>query len=166
MIRARLLPITLAAITCASPVKAEEAGLARHQHLSSWQTTVLPAGGPAHRIATAALPDRPAAPQTLMARRKDHTHLLSGIASFYWQGQKTANGETFDKTAMTAAHPTLPFNTRVKVTHLASKRSVVVRINDRGPFKSGRVIDLSQAAAGVLGMHGQGLARVQLEVVE
>jgi rare lipoprotein A len=67
---------------------------------------------------------------------------------------------------MTAAHPTLPFNTRVKVTHLASKRAVVVRINDRGPFKKGRVIDLSHAAAGALGMHSQGLAHVQLEVVE
>jgi rare lipoprotein A len=92
--------------------------------------------------------------------------MLSGIASFYWQGQDTASGEPFDKTAMTAAHPTLPFNTRVKVTHLASKRSVVVRINDRGPFKTGRVIDLSYAAAGALGMHGQGLARVHLEVVQ
>ncbi len=93
-------------------------------------------------------------------------HLLSGIASFYWQEQQTASGERFDKAAMTAAHPTLPFNTRVKVTHLASNRSVVVRINDRGPFKSGRVIDLSHAAAGALGMHGQGLARVHLEVMD
>jgi rare lipoprotein A len=177
MIRARLLSLTLAAITCASPVQAEEAGLARHQRLSSWQTTVLPADGPARRIATAALPDKqtdatpsaivgPGAPSSHMARRKTAAHLLSGIASFYWQGQKTANGEAFDKSAMTAAHPTLPFNTRVKVTHLASGRSVIVRINDRGPFKTGRVIDLSHAAAGALGMHGQGLARVQLEVVE
>lgn len=92
--------------------------------------------------------------------------MLSGIASFYWQGQRTANGEAFDKTALTAAHPTLPFNTRVKVTHLANNRSVIVRINDRGPFKTGRVIDLSHAAAGVLGMHGQGLARVHIEVVQ
>jgi rare lipoprotein A len=177
MIRARLLSLTLAAITCASPVKAEEAGLARHHRLSSWQTTVLPAGGRARRIATAALPDKqtdaapsaivgPGAPSAHMARRKTAAHLLSGIASFYWRGQKTANGEAFDKSAMTAAHPTLPFNTRVKVTHLASGRSVIVRINDRGPFKTGRVIDLSHAAAGALGMHGQGLARVQLEVVE
>jgi rare lipoprotein A len=178
MIRAPLLSITLAAITCASPLKAEEAGLARHQRLSSWQTTVLPAGGPARRIAAAALPDKqtdaapsaiavgPSAPPANMARRKNGAHLLSGIASFYWQGQKTANGEAFDKTAMTAAHPTLPFNTRVKVTHLANGRSVIVRINDRGPFKTGRVIDLSHAAAGVLGMQGQGLARVQIEVVE
>lgn len=149
----------------------------RHQHLSSWQTTVKPADGTMQRLTTAALPNNtrtdastsatavaPMAPSKSAAARKDHP--LSGIASFYWQGQKTANGETFDKTAMTAAHPSLPFNTRVKVTHVANKRSVIVRINDRGPFKTGRVIDLSHAAAGVLGMHGQGLARVQLQVVE
>jgi rare lipoprotein A len=178
MIRTRLLPISLAAICCALPVKAEDAALARHQHLSSWQTTVLPEGRRARRIATAALPDKrtdaappaiavgPAAPSTDTARRKNGAHLLSGIASFYWQEQQTASGERFDKAALTAAHPTFPFNTRVKVTHLANKRSVIVRINDRGPFKTGRVIDLSHAAAGILGMHGQGLARVQLEVVE
>jgi rare lipoprotein A len=176
MIRTRLLPLTLAAICCASSVNAEDGGLARHQRLSSWQTTVVPERGRAHRIATATLPDRkadfatsaiavgPAAPSA--SGRKNSAHLLSGIASFYWQGQQTASGEAFDKTALTAAHPTLPFNTRVKVTHLANKRSVIVRINDRGPFKTGRVIDLSHAAAGFLGMHGQGLARVQLEVVE
>ena len=176
MIRTRLLPIALAAICCALPVKAEDAALARHQRLSSWQTTVTPERGPARHLATAALQGRqtdattpaiavgPAGPSA--AHRKTLTHMLSGIASFYWQGQKTANGEAFDKSAMTAAHPTLPFNTRVKVTHLANKRSVIVRINDRGPFKTGRVIDLSHAAAGALGMHGQGLARVQLEVVE
>lgn len=92
-------------------------------------------------------------------------HSLSGIASFYWQDQMTANGERFDKTAMTAAHKTLPFGTRVRVTDQASGRSVVVRINDRGPFKPGRVIDLSQAAAQRLGMHSRGIAPVKIEVV-
>jgi rare lipoprotein A (peptidoglycan hydrolase) len=175
MIRARLLPAVLAAICCVSPVKGEEAALARHQRPSSWHTTVLPNRGLA-RVTTAALHDKqtdaatsviaigPAPPPA--AHRKTGAHMLSGIASFYWQGQKTANGEAFDKTALTAAHPTLPFNTRVKVTHLANNRSVIVRINDRGPFKTGRVIDLSHAAAGILGMHGQGLARVRLDVVQ
>ena len=93
-------------------------------------------------------------------------HALVGIASFYWQDQKTANGEQFDKLAMTAAHKTLPFGTKVRVTHVRSGRSVVVRINDRGPFKPGRIIDLSLAAADALGMQGQGLAEVQIEVVE
>jgi rare lipoprotein A len=93
-------------------------------------------------------------------------HAMAGIASFYWQDQKTANGERFDKMAMTAAHRTLPFNTRVRVTHLGNGRSVVVRINDRGPFKPGRVIDLSHAAAGVIDMHAKGLAHVKVEVVQ
>ncbi|MFM9849537.1 MAG: septal ring lytic transglycosylase RlpA family protein [Hyphomicrobiaceae bacterium] len=179
MIRARLLSVILAVVCCSSPGKAEDAGGAQHQRVSSWHTTVQPEGGSARRIATAALQDKgqagavtsaiavgPTAPSTNAARRGPISHPLSGIASFYWQEQKTASGEPFDKTAMTAAHPTLPFNTRVKVTHLASQRSVVVRINDRGPFKTGRIIDLSHAAAGVLGMHGQGLAKVHLEVVQ
>jgi rare lipoprotein A len=92
-------------------------------------------------------------------------HALDGVASFYWQGQSTASGEPFDRGAMTAAHPTLPFNTRVRVTHLQTGRSVEVRINDRGPFKPGRVIDLSHRAAEELGIVTRGLARVRLEVV-
>ncbi|HEX4892096.1 MAG TPA: septal ring lytic transglycosylase RlpA family protein [Hyphomicrobiaceae bacterium] len=93
-------------------------------------------------------------------------HDLEGIASYYWQSQKTASGETFDKMGMTAAHRSLPFGTRVRVTNITNRRSVVVRINDRGPFKPGRVIDLSFAAAGEIGMHAQGLARVVVEVLD
>lgn len=92
-------------------------------------------------------------------------HALDGIASYYWQDQMTSSGERFDRTALTAAHPTLPFGTRVRVTHARSGRSVVVRINDRGPFKKGRIIDLSEAAAKVIGMTGAGLAHVRLDVV-
>jgi rare lipoprotein A len=92
-------------------------------------------------------------------------HETSGLASFYWQDQMTASGERFDRRAMTAAHKTLPMGTRVRVTHLASGRSVVVRINDRGPFKAGRVIDLSEAAAEALNMTRAGLAQVTLDVV-
>ncbi len=91
---------------------------------------------------------------------------MAGIASYYWQGQKTASGEQFDKNALTAAHKTLPMNTRVKVTHVDSGRTVVVRINDRGPFKAGRVVDLSDRAAEILGFKPRGLAQVKLEVVE
>lgn len=92
-------------------------------------------------------------------------HALSGIASYYWQGEMTASGERFDKRAMTAAHPSLPFGTKVKVFCANTGREVVVRINDRGPFKPGRVIDLSEAAAEAIGMQGRGLTLVQLEVV-
>jgi rare lipoprotein A len=89
----------------------------------------------------------------------------SGIASYYWQGQMTASGARFNPNAMTAAHRTLPFGTRVLVTNQSNGRTVTVTINDRGPFIKGRIIDLSKAAAGVLGMHGQGLARVSVSVV-
>jgi Lytic transglycolase len=89
----------------------------------------------------------------------------TGIASFYWQEQMTSSGERFDKTAMTAAHKTLPMHTRVRVTRLDTGRSVIVRINDRGPFKPGRIIDLSDAAAEALGMRMMGLAQVKIDVV-
>jgi rare lipoprotein A len=93
----------------------------------------------------------------------------TGVASYYadaFHGRNTASGERFDMNALTAAHPSLPFGTRVRVTHVESGRSVVVRINDRGPFKRGRVIDLSYAAARELGMVREGLARVRVDVVE
>ncbi|MEA1834648.1 septal ring lytic transglycosylase RlpA family protein [Methylobacterium durans] len=90
-------------------------------------------------------------------------HAQSGVASWYgpgFQGRRTANGERFNTHAMTAAHRTLPFGTRVRVTNRTNGRSVVVRINDRGPFVGGRVIDLSNASARALGVSGT--ARVSL----
>lgn len=92
-------------------------------------------------------------------------HALTGLASFYGKGARTATGEAFNPQDLTAAHRTLPFGTRVRVTRLDSGDSVVVRINDRGPFKPGRVIDLSTKAAENLGMTGKGLADVKLEVL-
>lgn len=89
----------------------------------------------------------------------------SGIASYYWQPQRTASGGRFNPKAMTAAHRSLPFGTKVKVTNKRNGRSVVVTINDRGPFIRGRVIDLSKGAAQVIGMTGAGLAPVSLEVL-
>jgi rare lipoprotein A len=88
------------------------------------------------------------------------------VASYYgarFHGRQTANGERFDMHAMTAAHPSLPFDTRVRVTHLDSGRQIVVRINDRGPFIKGRIIDLSRSAAEKLGMIRSGVARVRVE---
>jgi rare lipoprotein A len=96
-------------------------------------------------------------------------HIQEGIASFYadeFHGRKTANGEIYDMYAMTAAHQALPFNTRVSVTNLDNGKKVIVRINDRGPFVKGRIIDLSYGAAGKIGMVGPGTARVRLEVLE
>ncbi len=92
----------------------------------------------------------------------------TGIASWYgaeFQGRPTANGETFDKNELTAAHRTLQMPSLVKVTNLDNGRSLVVRINDRGPFVRGRVIDLSQRAASLLGYIGRGTARVRLDLL-
>jgi len=91
-----------------------------------------------------------------------------GIASWYgpgYEGNLTANGERFNKRAMTAAHKKLPFGTHVRVHDVKTGRSVDVRINDRGPFIAGRIIDLSEGAAEVLGIKQQGLADVELEVL-
>jgi len=90
---------------------------------------------------------------------------VRGLASFYGYRSKTANGEMMNPSAMTAAHKTLPFGTRVRVTDVSTQRSVVVRINDRGPFIKGRIIDLSTAAAQALGIVGRGIAAVEVEVV-
>jgi rare lipoprotein A len=112
-----------------------------------------------------------------MAVAKKHTPFAShknasetqaasqGLASFYTEGTRTANGESFDTHELTAAHPTLPFGTRLRVTSVATGRSVTVRVNDRGPFVSGRVVDVSYAAAETLGMVGRGVAKVKLDVV-
>ncbi len=93
---------------------------------------------------------------------------FSGIASWYgpgFHGKKTSNGEIYNKYSLTAAHKTLPMNTMVKVTNLLNNRSQVVRINDRGPFVKGRIIDLSYTAAHKLGVAKRGTAPVRLEVV-
>ncbi|MET3352678.1 septal ring lytic transglycosylase RlpA family protein [Xanthobacter autotrophicus] len=90
----------------------------------------------------------------------------TGIASYYWQGRSTASGERFNPSAMTAAHRSLPFGTKVRVTNLRNGRTVVVRINDRGPFIRGRVIDVSRAAASELGFTGSGVTRVALAVMD
>jgi rare lipoprotein A len=89
-----------------------------------------------------------------------------GIASFYTEGTQTASGEKFDTHELTAAHRTLPFGTRLRVTNAATGRSVTVRVNDRGPFVPGRVVDVSYAAAESLGMVGGGVAKVKLDVVQ
>lgn len=93
----------------------------------------------------------------------------SGSASFYaakFHGRRTASGEAFDNGALTAAHRTLPFGSRVRVTNRTNGKSVVVRINDRGPFTAGRVIDVSRAAAVKLGMVAQGHGKVDLALVD
>ena len=89
-----------------------------------------------------------------------------GLASFYTEGTQTASGEKFDTQELTAAHRTLPFGTRLRVTNVATGRSVTVRVNDRGPFVAGRDVDVSYSAAETLGMVGRGVAKVKLDVVQ
>ncbi len=88
-----------------------------------------------------------------------------GVASFY-SDTETASGERFDKNELTAAHPSLPFGTKLRVTDVSSGRFVTVRVNDRGPFVRGRVVDISPSAAEALGMVDKGVANVRLDVVQ
>ncbi len=100
---------------------------------------------------------------------KSVKYSASGVASWYgpgFRGRKTASGERFRPSALTAAHRTLPFGTRVRVTNLSNSKSVVVRINDRGPFTGGRIIDLSQRAAKKIGMIRSGTAKVKVVAVK
>jgi rare lipoprotein A len=104
-------------------------------------------------------------PREVPAGKGQGTYLGEGLASFYGpglHGRKTASGERFDQEDMTAAHRTVRFGTCVQVVNMENGRSVKVRVNDRGPFKEGRIIDVSQGAARKLGMLAKGLARVRL----
>ena len=91
--------------------------------------------------------------------------VLRGLASYYWQPQRVAAGGWYDPNALTAAHRALPFGTRVRVTNLRNGRSVIVRINDRGPYIRGRIIDLSRRAATVIRMRKAGVVPVRVEVL-
>jgi rare lipoprotein A len=90
----------------------------------------------------------------------------TGLASFYSYDPHTASGEKFDKNELTAAHRTLPFGTRLRVTDVSTGKSVTVRVNDRGPFVHGRVVDVSASAAESLGITAKGVAKVKVDVVE
>jgi rare lipoprotein A len=99
----------------------------------------------------------------------EYAMVEEGVASYYaeeFNGRTTSNGERYDMNQMTAAHRTLPFNTRVRVTNKSTGQSIVVRINDRGPFKDDRIIDLSLAGAKALSLISTGTAPVRLEVLQ
>lgn len=124
--------------------------------------SVLAGCGPAvPRFTTRATPSTANPPST--------THQLEGMASYYsdeFNGRRTSSGETYDMHDFTAAHRTLPFNTKIRVLNLENGRSVVVRVNDRGPFKDDRVLDLSLGAAKELGLIENGTARVRIEILD
>jgi len=114
----------------------------------------------APREHAAALPRAP-----FVTEHKEAHPASTGVASFYSEGQETANGEQFNPNELTAAHPSLPFGTHLRVTNVSTGRSVTVRVNDRGPFVRGRVVDVSYSAARALGMLHAGVANVKLDVV-
>src|SRR5687767_5310477 len=108
----------------------------------------------------------PAQPIVTIPEPSQPTTMETGLASWYgpkFHGKLTASGEVFNQEKFTAAHPTLPWGSRVKVTNLDNGKSVDVRINDRGPFKRGRIIDVTRAAAKALGMMGRGITTVRVE---
>lgn len=125
--------------------------------------------GPEEAAALAKVADLPAPPKPAPQQVAYNSSFYEqGMASWYgpgFHGRTSANGETFNQYAMTAAHKYLPFNTRVKVTNLNNGASVQVRINDRGPYAHGRVIDLSAAAADYIGLSSAGVAPVKIEVI-
>lgn len=126
---------------------------------------LFPAGLPLSEMARQLADSLDSAGAEVLATRD----LGTGQASFYaheFAGRRTASGERFNPEALTAAHRTLPMGTRVRVTNLRNGQSVIVRITDRGPFKKGRIIDLSLAAARVIGMVRSGIAPVKLEIVQ
>lgn len=99
---------------------------------------------------------------------ENRSYTAEGLASWYgddFHGRRTANGELFDMDGLTAAHPTLPMPSYVRVTNVSNRKSVIVRVNDRGPYHSNRLIDVSRKAAYLLGFHGNGIARVRVDYV-
>lgn len=135
------------------------------------RTILLLASATALILPTHLLPKdaKPGASQKLLGQKElGQKDLGSGVASYYaskFAGRRTANGETYRPAALTAAHRTAPFGSKVRVTHLGSGKHVVVRINDRGPHVKGRIIDLSYAAAQKIGLTRSGTARVKLTLV-
>lgn len=113
-------------------------------------------------------PARASIPASVSAPAVRVGYTESGVASWYgdpYHGRRTASGEIFDMQQLTAAHPTLPFQTEIEVTNLDNGKRVTVRITDRGPFVKGRILDLSRAAASAIDMLGPGTARVRLKVI-
>jgi rare lipoprotein A len=131
--------------------------------------TLLAAGVLASSVSAAPVRKNSSAPNAPSTKHKINRPYQVGRASWYgkqFDGRSTASGEPFDMFQLTAAHPTLPLGSMVKVTSLRTGHSVVVRINDRGPVVAGRIIDLSYGAAQMLQLGGRGVERVRLDLVD
>jgi rare lipoprotein A len=160
----RFIPVALAALTVGAcnqyTVATNKSGVRAVNRYAVPEETREPVVGTVRHVAVRRLRHTP-------FKRPVETQFAShGIASFYSDDQQTANGEKFNPKALTAAHRTLPFGTRLRVTNMATGRSVTVRVNDRGPYVPGRVVDVSYSAAESLGIVGRGIAKVKLDVVQ
>jgi peptidoglycan lytic transglycosylase len=160
----RFIPVALAALTVGAcnqyTVATNKSGVRAVNRYVGPEETREPVVGTVRHVAVRRLRHTP-------FKRPVETQFAShGIASFYTDDQLTANGEKFNPKALTAAHRTLPFGTRLRVTNTATGRSVTVRVNDRGPYVPGRVVDVSYSAAESLGIVGRGIAKVKLDVVQ
>lgn len=147
--------------------------------IAAWLLSACTTGGPSHAPAASAAPaDLPADATYKVGTpyqvdgawyypSEDYAYVEEGIASWYgpdFHGKRTANGERYDMNALTAAHPTLPLPSVVNVTNLDNGRALKLRVNDRGPFKSRRILDVSRRAAQLLGFYETGTARVRVEI--
>jgi rare lipoprotein A len=152
---------TLAACAQSSVVSKSE--------FSSGQLSSGEAAPPRHREARVTAPARVRVARKhtpFKTAKKDNSPTPSrGIASYYTKDQETASGEKFDTHELTAAHPSLPFGTKLRVTNVSTGKSVTVRVNDRGPYVPGRIVDVSYSAAEALGMVDDGTAKVKVDVV-
>jgi rare lipoprotein A len=157
----RVCRVAAAAATAAALAACAQTDGVRENTASLRQELAVPSPTP-KKTRTAAL-------RKPVERRKAadaHSHKAVGVASFYSEGTQTASGEKFNTNELTAAHPTLPFGTTVRVTDVTTGRSVTVRVNDRGPYVPGRIVDVSSAAAKELGILDRGVTKVKLDVVQ
>ncbi|SRR5579871_4984614 len=153
--RTALAVVAATVIIGGSATEASARSRHHHQHYSHL----------AHHVSHASSQEAEASSSPFGAIRAGFGRVFSGLASFYGNesGRHTASGQRFDQNALTCAHRSLPFGTKLRVTH--GDRSVIVTVNDRGPFVRGRVLDLSTAAARAVGLTGAGVGRVTAEVV-
>jgi rare lipoprotein A len=154
-----------ATICTISAVQAQQASAPSTAPATPAMPTITPAPAPAPSAAPGAAPARKMIISAAPAASGDANEGKIAHYGAKFNGRKTASGEVFNVNAMTMAHKTLPFGTRVKVTNLANKKSVVVRVNDRGPTDPGRIGDLTTGAARKIGMTKSGVVDARLEVV-
>ena len=151
-------PVSLVATRQAPPEFERQASFVTRKRVA-----IMPRKYVTRRYASRATNRTPIAINKPAAQTKKASY---GLASFYAYDSKTASGEKYNPNELTAAHRTLPFGTRLRVTNVATGESVTVRVNDRGPFVPGRVVDLSHSAAKNLGIVERGVAKVKLDVVQ